>query len=199
VSWEIGADQPLLGGRALLSATYFANTFKDLITFVSGPGPNFLNIQEAESSGLEVGFQVWLPWQLRLDGSYTFLETKVIDDGGIGGTLFPPGQPLLRRPKHQGSVGVTYLGERWTVAFIANVVGPALDRDFSRPGSPRVTLPGHAKLDLAASYVLLQNVRGVKSLRLQLKIDNLLDAAYEEALGFSAPGISGRGGIAMHF
>jgi hypothetical protein len=61
VSWEVGVDQPLLGSRALLSATYFANTFTELMTFVSGPGPNFLKIQGAESSGVETGFQVLLP------------------------------------------------------------------------------------------------------------------------------------------
>jgi vitamin B12 transporter len=199
VSWEVGLDQPLLGGRALLSATYFANTFKDLITFVSGPGPNFLNIQEAESSGIEAGVQVLLPWQLRLDGSYTFLETKVLDDGGVGGTFFPPGQPLLRRPKHQGSAGLTYLGDRWTVAFIANVVGEAIDRDFMQPGSPRVTLPGYTKLDLAASYVVAQHLWSIRRVRLQMKIDNLLNEDYEEALGFSSPGISVRGGVAVNF
>jgi vitamin B12 transporter len=199
VSWEAGVDQPLLDGRALLSATYFANTFKDLITFVSGARPNFLNIQEAESSGLEAGLQVLLPWQLRLDASYTFLETKVINDGGVGGTLFPSGQALLRRPKHQGSVGLTYLGDRATVSLVANVVGAAIDRDFSRPGSPRVTLPGHTKIDLAASYLVMQNVWGIRSLRLQGKIENLLDEDYEEAFGFSAPGISVRGGITANF
>jgi vitamin B12 transporter len=134
-----------------------------------------------------------------LDGSYTFLETKVIDDGGIGGPAFPPGQPLLRRPKHQGSAGLTYLGDLWTVAFIANVVGPAIDRDFTQPGSPRVTLPGHTKLDLAASYTVLQHVWSMRSLRVQMKIDNLLNEDYEEALGFSSAGISVRGGIAVNF
>jgi vitamin B12 transporter len=73
LSWEIGLDQPFLDGRALLSATYFNNTYKELITFVSGPGPSLLNIGKAESSGVEAGFQVLLPWQLRLDGGYTFL------------------------------------------------------------------------------------------------------------------------------
>jgi vitamin B12 transporter len=199
VSWEVGVDQPLLGGQALLSATYFANTFKDLITFVSGARPSFLNIQEAETSGVEAGFQVLLPWQLRLDGSYTFLETKVLDDGGIGGTLFPPGQPLLRRPKHQGSVGLTYLGERATVAFTTNVVGRAIDRDFSRVGSPRVTLGGYTTIDLAASYVVARDIWGLRALQIQGKIDNLLDEDHEEAFGFSAPGISIRGGIAARF
>ena len=199
MSWEIGLDQPLFDGHALLSATYFANTYKDLITFVSGPGPSFLNIGKAESSGVEAGVQVLLPWQLRLDGRYTFLQTKVINDGGSGGTAFPPGQPLLRRPKHQGSVGLTYLGDRWTVTCIANVVAPAIDRDFTQPGFPRVTLPGHTRLDLAASCLVLQNVWSIKSLRAQMKIDNLLNEYYEEVLGFSSAGISGRGGIAVNF
>jgi vitamin B12 transporter len=198
-SWEIGLDQPLLDGRLLLTATYFANTFKDLITFVSGNTPNFLNIQEAETSGVEAGFQVFLPWQLRLDGSYTFLETKVLDDGGIGGTFFPPGQPLLRRPKHQGSIGLTYLGHRATVSLFSRVVGDSIDRDFSQPGSPRVTLSGYTKVDLAASYAVAQNIWGLRSIRLQGKIDNLLDEDYEEAFGFSTPGISIRGGITVNF
>ena len=198
-SWEFGLDQPFFDGRALLTATYFNNTYKDLITFVSGPGVSFLNVGKAESSGVEAGFQVLLPWQFRLDGSYTFLETKVLQDGGIGGTAFPVGQPLLRRPKNQGSVALTYLGERWTVAFIADVVGSSLDRDFSQPGSPRVTLPGYTTIGLAGSYAVLQNLWHMRSLRLQLKFDNLLDADYEQVLGFSQPGISVRGGVAVNF
>ena len=199
LSWEIGLDQPFFHGRALLTATYFNNTYKDLITFVSGPGVSFLNVGKAESSGVEAGFQVLLPWQFRLGGSYTFLETKVLQDGGIGGTAFPVGQPLLRRLKNQGNVALTYLGDRWTVAFVANVVGSSLDRAFSQPGSPRATLPGYTTIGLAGSYAVLQNLWHMRSLRLQLKFDNLFDANYEQVLGFSQPGISVRGGVAVNF
>jgi outer membrane cobalamin receptor len=114
-----------------------------------------------------------------LDGGYTCLRTKVINDGGIGGTAIPPGQPLLRRPKNQGSVGLTYRGERLTVVFTANVAGSAIDRDFSQPGSPRLTRPGFTLINLAGSYAVLQNVWSIRSLRLQIKIDNLLDEQYK--------------------
>jgi outer membrane receptor protein involved in Fe transport len=56
-----------------------------LSSSVSGPGVSFLKVGKAESRGVEAGLQVLLPWQLRLDGSYTFLETKVLQDGGVGG------------------------------------------------------------------------------------------------------------------
>jgi outer membrane cobalamin receptor len=143
----------------------FFRCLLSLSASVSGAGVSFLNVGMAESSGVEAGFQVLLLWQLRLDGSYTFLETKVIQDGGIGGAAFPVGQPLLRRPKNQGSVGLTSLGDRWTVAFTVNVVGSAPDRDFSQQGSPRVTLPGYTTIGLSGSYAVFSNVWHMKSLR----------------------------------
>ena len=85
------------------------------------------------------------------------------------------------------------------MAFTANVVGSSVDRDFSQTGSPRVTLPGFTLINLAGSYAVLQNVWHVRSLRLQLKFENLLDEQYEQASGFSAQGMSVRGGVAVNF
>jgi outer membrane cobalamin receptor len=62
-----------------------------------------------------------------------------------------------------------------------------------------VTLPGYTRFDLAASYVMTQNSWRIGSLRMQRKIENLLDEDYEEVFGFSAPGISVRGGITISF
>jgi outer membrane cobalamin receptor len=39
----------------------------------------------------------------------------------------------------------------------------------------------------------------MRSLQLQLKIDNLLDADYAQVLGFSQPGMSVRGGVTVTF
>jgi outer membrane cobalamin receptor len=50
---------------------------------------------------------------------------------------------------------------------------------------PRVALPGHTIIGLAGSYAPPQNVRHMGSLRLQMKTDNLLDADYEQVVGFS--------------
>jgi hypothetical protein len=48
-------------------------------------------------------------------------------------------------------------------------------------------------LDPQTSAAVLRN------LRLQITIDNLLDAAYEQVLGFSQLGIGGRGGVIVNF
>jgi outer membrane cobalamin receptor len=85
------------------------------------------------------------------------------------------------------------------VAFTVNVVGSALDRDFSQQGSPRVTLPGYTTIGLSGSYAVFSNVWHMKSLRLQMKIDNLLGADYEQVLGFSRAGIRVRGGVTVNF
>ncbi len=55
-------------------------------------------------------------------------------------------------------------------------MGKALDVDFTQPGSPRVALPGHTRVDLVASYVLARDMWAFKTLRLQGKIENLLNA-----------------------
>jgi outer membrane cobalamin receptor len=44
-----------------------------------------------------------------------------------------------------------------------------------------------------------QHIWGLRSIRVQGKIENLFDDDYEEAFGFSAPGISVRGGITVNF
>ncbi len=52
-----------------------------------------------------------------------------------------------------------------------------------------VTLPGHERLDLAASYVLTPNFT------LHAGVDNLLDQHYEDVVGLASPGAVVRGGI----
>ena len=66
-------------------------------------------------------------------------------------------------------------------------------------GSPRVTLPGYTTSGPSGSYAVFSNVWHMRSLRLQMKIDNLLDADYEQVLGFSQPGIRVRGGVTVNF
>ncbi len=198
-SWEVGFDQDLWGKRARFGFTYFQNRFRDLIAFVGGSGPNFLNIQEAEAKGAEFGLTVSPGLGFTLRGSYTFTDTEVLDDGGLGSTAFIKGEELLRRAKNRGSFQVAYQGKRLRGTLTLLVVGDAKDIDFSSFPSRRVTLDGYERVDLYLSYLLPWKLPGIRAARLQVQAQNLLDESYEEVFGFSTPGATILGGIRLEF
>ena len=193
-SWEVGFDQPLAVGdyRAEVSATYFSSDFEDLISFIPQIDPNavaFFNIQEAESQGVEVGLRIETPIGIGFGGSYTYLDTEVLEAGPSGGTLFVEGEPLLRRPRHSGAFTVDYTAGRWTASFNLTVKGDSIDLDFNAdPGGRRVSLDGFAKADIAVAYRLIEKQLGMESLSITAKGQNVFDDDYEEVFGFSTAG-----------
>jgi vitamin B12 transporter len=192
-SWEVGFDQPLPLATlaAELSLTYFSAEYKNLVAFVFGSDPSFLNIQRARARGVEVGLRALLSDGLSVGGTYTYLDTKVLDAGETGGTLFVRGKPLLRRPENSGAFLVNYGRDKLNVNFALTLKGHAVDRDFHSDFSGnRVRLSGYVKGDLALSYRVLENRWGLHVLTLESVVQNLFDQDYEEAFGFSTAGIN---------
>jgi outer membrane cobalamin receptor len=74
----------------------------------------------------------------------------------------------------------------WDVSFDINHVGSMVDNSVP---TGDVTLASHVRADLAAHYRILPN------LALQLGVDNLFNAHYEDVVGFPAPGVIVRGGV----
>ncbi len=198
-SWEVGIDQYLSRDVMEINVTYFFNQYNDLIAFISSAEP-FRNIQEAESSGVESSLKVapslWKNYETSLVLSYTYLETKALDDGGVGGTLFTPGEPLLRRPKHRGAVTFNLSHERFNLNLNTTFQGESIDRDFSKSPAVRVRLPSYAKTDLALTYVIAKKI---PELKIFTKIENLFGVDYEEVYGFSTAGIKFLSGIGAKF
>lgn len=168
-SFEAGAD---FEG---VSVTFFHNAFDDMIAFT---GATFRNIQSAETYGIEASasrafdaFTVGL--------SYTWLQTRVIDGGS---SEFVDGRPLLRRPTNSGSAWVQYRLDAFEITVTALMVGPRADRDFGRFPEQRVHLPGYVRVDLSASYAV------VESVKVRLSVQNLLNTPYEEVFGSRAYG-----------
>ena len=199
-SWEAGVDQPLWGEKIQLSATYFENRFKDLIAFVSFTEGS-TNVQAAKTSGVEAVLVVrpFPGWSAT--ANYTYLRTEVTDDGGIMGQVnFLKGEPLLRRPKHSGSVSIGYAGDRVRTVGTLYVRGESEDVDFSGgfPGT-RKTLPGYDKLDLALAVVLFKNVIGLKEITWKTRVQNVINERYEEVFGFSSARISALTGFEVRY
>jgi vitamin B12 transporter len=200
-SWEVGIDQVLWKNKLVLGATYFDQKFDDLITFINQPDPlpDFENIQEAKSKGVELMAFCMPGYGFTLGGNYTYLDTEVSDDGGQGGpdSPFEEGKQLLRRPKHTVSSHINWAWKGFQIRLDGLYVGERDDLDFRTFPAARVTLDDYFIVDLATSYTFNLNHRYIKNFKIFGKVQNLLDEHYEEAFGFSPPDPSFRVGLAF--
>lgn len=173
--WDVGIDQTLAADRVRLSATGFSTRYEELIVFAFPDG--YRNENEATTRGVETSVSALIHPELRITGSYTHTraELETGPDAGL---------PLIRRPRHQGSLDATWVsggaevmvGMRWT--------GEREDLDFEAFPAERVTLDGYALLRVAVAWGVTDEIR------LFGRIENLLDAEYEEVLDFGTAGRS---------
>jgi outer membrane cobalamin receptor len=190
-SVEAGIEQAFLDGRIVVDAAVFANRYDDLIVAVGrafADASRFRtdNISNARARGLETSVASRPRAWLSLRAGYTFLDTAILSvDGrpGVAPPPFAPGDPLIRRPRHQGWIDASAAAARWSAFARLGARGGVLDVDPSL-GAFGGTLraPGFAVVDAGGSVGL----GGGASLF--ARATNLLDRAYEEALGFPAPG-----------
>jgi vitamin B12 transporter len=195
VSFDVGLSQEFLNRRASLDVTYFDNRFRDQIAFVFDPltfGPvrlddgtltNFVNVERSTARGLELAGAARPVRQLRLAASYTFLRTRLERAQSL---LNPElGLPLLRRPRHAGTLEAGWVATAWDITLDGSFLGRRRDLDpvtgarFDGAGRPFIT-EGYAKLNLSGSYRFNRWVRGFA------RVENLLNQDYQEVLGYPA-------------
>lgn len=182
VSYELGMEQHFLKGKGRFGITFFKTTFTDLIAFVPTSDPDYpfgikpVNIAKALSEGFEVEGSIVAGYGITISGGYTHLRT--VDR--------QTDEELLRRPNDSGFVQIQWDATKNIVMNLnATFVGERRDLD---PQSflPKEN-PGFQKLDFALRWNLLRDAYRIKRLYAVLKIENLLNKNYEEALGFPAP------------
>ena len=193
LGWEVGLERTWLSEALTLDATWFDQTWEDLIQYASSPptagGPNFFNVAAASSRGLEVDVAARAE-RLLVGASWSWLDTEVTDAGfdtGLGAT-FVEGEPLLRRAGNTISVRAGLSGARADVTTTLIMVGARADRDFGTFPATPVTLDPYTMLTVGGEFRVAGGEGGTPIIALQLRAENLLGAAYEEAFGFAAPG-----------
>jgi vitamin B12 transporter len=203
-SWEVGVEQALVDEAVSFRATFFDQSFEDLIQYTFAPptpgDPNFFNVAGAISKGIELDVS-GEAGALSGGAAWTWLETEVVDSGfdqGVGAT-FVEGERLLRRPAHTLSLRGTVAAGAASLSVNLALVGDRSDRDFtSFPATP-VSLPGYRLMSLGGEWAMQNGSEGSPRLTLVLRVENVLDAVYEEVLGFRAPGrgiyVGGRVGL----
>ena len=191
-AFEAGFQQGFFSNRYALSGTYFNNLFHDQINYVSTNNPpNFpgmyVNVNQAFAQGAEVVLGAKLRSRLLLNTAYTYTSSEYLDNPASFDTVFNPGQPLLRRPKHSATTLLTYLGSRWGGNLSGSFVGRRADSDFLGFGINHAA--GYVRADLGGWYAVRPRVT------LYANVENALDRRYNEVVGYPALPVNFRAGV----
>lgn len=186
--FDAGIVEEMFSRRVRLEASYFRNSFTDLIVFDSRTFPSsWSNIDRSWARGVEASGSVRLMKYLQLAGNYTRLYTKITRTNSTN-IYSGLGQELPRRPKDSGTAWVAIAPRRWTLMFGGRAIGERQDSDFFFGISRN---PGYGTMFLNGAFNLTKHVTPY------VRIDNLLDERYEEVLGYTALGRSAIGGLRL--
>ncbi len=190
----VGLDQALASDRVRVSAEYFDNRFRDIVSFTfcfpGGPCPipqppgcsfgygTFFNTDLARARGGNFSVEANPVRWLRIAGNYSFTPSRVLQAPNAFDPALQPGNRLFKRPVHSGSLVLNADFRRMNWNLVGTFVGRRTDSDFLGLGF--TSNPGYGKVDLAASYDL---GRGVSAFG---RIENLFDKQYQESLGYAA-------------
>ena len=179
--WDAGIEQAFLNDRVTADATYFDNQFTDLLDYNSVTNLED-NIGHARANGVELSLNARPIDELTLGVNYTYTSTKDLDTGA----------PLLRRPLNAVSGQATWqYCRKGNVTLGANYESSRADIDPITYGDTRI--PGFVVVNFATSYQLTEHVQ------LTMRIDNALNAHYEEVDGYQEPDFSIFGGVKYTF
>jgi vitamin B12 transporter len=194
---DVGLEATFADQRIRGTVVYFDNDYRDQIAFrfgTVGDGiPEFINIDGSEAHGWELEGALQKPFAgFTALATYAFVDTQVVTNLSTS-QQFLPGQPLLRRPKHSGTLRAAYTAGRATVNVDARFIGERHDNSFlslrtvpnpSRPTAVTTEItvnPGYTVVGLGV------DVRVHESLTVFVRVDNVGDTEWQSALGY--PGL----------
>ena len=182
-SYEAALVADWWGRRVRTEVAGYRNSFQDLIAFV---GSTWQNIQASWARGVETSVRASLWKDVSVTGTYTRLYTRITASTAPSSATTGIGEELVRRPRNSGAVSLAITPKRWSFAAGGSFVGERQDSDFTF-GATRN--PGYQNVFASASYHVTSHFTPV------LRIDNLLNERYQEALGYSALSRSILGGL----
>jgi vitamin B12 transporter len=192
-AFEAGVQQDLFGGKYALTATYYNNLFRNQIDFATlnfNPFTGqYQNIDKSIAHGAEVELHGRPLSRLSIDAGYNYTSTQILEQPFAFDNLHQPGQPLLRRPKHSGSLLLTYLAKKWGANLGGSFVGRRADSDFFVLPTPINYAAGYARIDVGGWYAVHSRITAY------VNIGNLLDKHYNEVVGYPALGTNFRVGM----
>jgi len=189
-SYDIGAEKRFFSDRLSLDATWFHNSYLDMIVALGGSLSALSqyytdNLANARAEGVETSARFRPVNWLMLTGSYTWLETEALSLSGGDGLIqqyFYLGQPLPRRPKQSGSVVATFHYKRLDTNLVGYFRGRSLDVEPNYGASEGLYWNhGYQNVGINVNFRVKGNITLYANLR------NALDERYEEVFGYPSP------------
>jgi vitamin B12 transporter len=205
---DIGVEATFADQRLRAGVTYFDNDYKDQITFIGfnvGDGiPDVVNIDGSQAKGAEIEFALQRPIRgVTAAATYALVDTEVVKNASSS-QQFQPGQPLIRRPKHSGTLRVGYSMGRLTASFDTRWVGDRHDNSFlfpqlrTLPNATRPAFatdltvnPGYAVAGFGVDYMVDRRAS------VYVHVNNVGDSVYDSALGY--PGLPRSATVGVRF
>lgn len=176
-SWDVGFEQQLFDDRVVLKATYFDNTFENLIVYNSAT-KSYSNVQDAESHGIELGMRFNILDDLSASVVYTYTRGKENE------------KDLAYVPQNSGNLDITYSPGPFEFGVDLYYVGDRLTSGQKE----KDRMDSYTLVNLSASYQVNRFIN------LFGRVENLFDKQYAPALpSWYAPGISGYAGVKVTF
>ncbi|MGE5432221.1 MAG: TonB-dependent receptor plug domain-containing protein [Syntrophomonadaceae bacterium] len=182
--YDLGLEQYILNSKIRAGATFFYNSFSDLIGFDNSF--KTINIARAEARGWEFFLSASSIYNFNFGFNYSYTISRDKSPESIEKDL-----QLLRRPKNKFGINAGYSLNSTSLNLEVISVGEREDKDFTL--FTRVPLKSYTLVNLAASY----NITPV--IKVFGRVDNLLNAKYEEVLFYGTPGRSAYIGMKLNF
>ena len=195
-AFEAGLQQSLFNGKGYLAATYFNNLFTNQIAFSFDPTAftsQYVNLNRSFAHGAEIELTARPSSRLRVTASYTYTSTEILKAPLAFDPLLVAGRPLLRRPRHAGSLLAIYSSRRWGADLAGTFLGRRADSDFEGLLPPVTYAAGYARFDLGGWREITHRMTAY------VNLENLLNRHYDEAAGFPALGRNVRIGMRFRF
>jgi vitamin B12 transporter len=182
-SYEAGVFREWFSRRLRTEVSVFRNSFQELIVFDFSTFPGtWQNADRSWARGAEVSGILRLARDMALRGTYTKLYTRITRSN-----TGDEGQELVRRPRNSGSISLELTPRRWTLIAGGRFVGERQEQDFVFPAINRN--PGYQYVFVNGSWQATRHVAPF------LRVENALDAEYQEVLGYSALSRNVVGGV----
>jgi vitamin B12 transporter len=194
---DYGIEQRFWEGKGRLELDGFDNLFRDQIAFEATDFQTFsgtyFNIGRSRAKGAEISLEVAPVKGLRAIGSYTYLDSEVIESGNPFTPASQAGRWLLRRPRHSGSIQILWNWRRMNVTSTTVFVGRRQDSDFVGLEPPLIWNNGYTDSNLSWSY------RAFGHVTYYGLVENLFNQKYMQVLGYPALERTYRAGIRLEF